>query len=759
MDLQKRKEIVTQFTLLAAIVSVVILLAALFMGLIQSDEATFSFSGTVWLFTHTPGYWFVLLFAILLPVGCNRITRHFARQIFEKQQTINSEEDRLQNVYKFTRQLIEDNLDVDYVLQGEDDTLGKSLIQFRDTLRVNKENNTRLRTEEDKRNWITDGLARTSEILRNNLHDINQLSFQVLRELTNYIKAVQGGFYLLDDKDNQNRFFNLIAFFAYDRRKFTDQQIKWGDGLIGTCAMEQKVIHLKNIPDTYISVTSGLGEANPKSLLILPIQFENKIYGVLEFASFQAFEEDHITLLEQACESIGSTLSAVKTNITTARLLEESKAQTQTLTSHEEEMRQNMEELQATQEDATRQAHRFLRLEETLDQSLMRAEFGPEGRLLWANPLFCNKLEYDHDSAIQGKPIHDFIGEDNAEQFREIWKKLKKKGEPFYGFLKQVSRSGNDLWALVSLVKTRIDEEAGEKFTLLAFDASEEVAREKKSEIVSELTGKLGIRFDLDINGNFQDHNHHFLQLLNFTQKDLKSLVIFDLIDPADLEAFNKTWEAIVRGTMHTGLFRIKTSAGEEKWIHGTFAVIHNLAHEIDRILFTGNDVTHEKWLENETKSQADVLKKQEKMLKDAEKDLGRQLRETRVEFQGQLKETERMKAIHEWIVEDSPNAIVNTGHDNRILYFNRAAEKLWDIDRNEVINQDVSVLFPEKLLEKDKMLASFTHPGDQKLTGTRKTSFIIDKKGIEKQVMLQLTKLKIDNENSYTAFLLPIVK
>ena len=759
MDAQKRKEIISRLTLMASIISIVILLAALFFGLMKSDQATFSLSGALWLFNHNPGYWFVALFAIVFPAGCNWLTRRLTRQTYEKQQLLDHEQDRLQRVHKFTQELIGDNLEVDFSLSGEDDMLGKSLIRFRDTLRLNKENSLKLKAAEDQRKWIADGLALTSEILRNNLHDINQLSFNVLKELTHYIHAIQGGFYLLDDTDPQNRFFSLTAFFAYDRRKFTDQKIKWGDGLIGTCAMEQKVIHLKNLPDSYISVTSGLGEANPRSLLIVPVQYENHIYGVLEFASFKDFEPDHITLAEQVSESIASTLSAVKINITTSRLLDESKAQTQTLTSHEEEMRQNMEELQATQEEATRQAQRFLQLEETLDQSLIRAEFNEEGKLLSANALFCSKLEYDHDSNIHGRSIFNFISEDSRERLREVWKNLKKSSEPYTGYIKQVTRTGKDLWTMASLISMKNEEDIPDRITLLALDASEEVMRVQKSEIISELTDKLGIRFDLDINGNFQDCNPGIMHLLKISRKELKAMVIFDLIDPADLESFNKIWETIISGTEFTGSIRIKTSRGQELWIHGSFSLLTNSAHEINRILFTGYNVTHERILETETKGQADILKKQEKMLRESEKDLARRLRETRTELQDQLRTTERLKAIHEWIVEDSPHAVVNTGHDNRILSFNHAAEKLWNINRNEVINQDVNVLFPEKLIEQDELLAGFTRPGDQKVTGVRKQAIIIDSKGKEKKVVLQIAKSRIDNENSYTAYLLPIEK
>lgn len=228
MNVHNRKEVISQLTILASILSSVILLAAIFMGIIKSDEATFSLSGAIWLILHNPGYWFVIVFAVLSPVACDRIARKFTRQLVEKQQMIDYEQDRMNRIHKFMQQLIQDNLDADFKLNGEDDIMGKSLIEFRDTLRTNRENSLKLRAAEEQRNWVAEGLARTSEILRNNLHDINKLSFDVLKELTKYINAIQGGFYMLDDTDSHNRFFRLIAFFAYDRRKFADQQIKWG---------------------------------------------------------------------------------------------------------------------------------------------------------------------------------------------------------------------------------------------------------------------------------------------------------------------------------------------------------------------------------------------------------------------------------------------------------------------------------------------------------------------------------------------------
>jgi PAS domain S-box-containing protein len=759
MDAKKRKELVSQVTVMAVIFSIVVFLAAVFMGLMKSEEATFSTSGVIWLFVHNPGYWFLILFVFVFPLTSFWLARKFTRQVMEKQAMIDHEQERMQRINQFTQHLIQDDFDIDFKLSGSTDELGNSLVRLRDTLKTNKENARDLKISEDQRNYVSEGLARISEILRNNLHDPEQLSFNVIKELTKKVNAIQGGFYILDNTDKLNRFFNLIAFFAYDRRKFTDQQVKWGDGLIGTCAMEQKVIHIKSIPDSYISVTSGLGESNPDSLLIVPMQYENEIYGVLEFASFQKFDQDHINLITQAAESVASTLSAVRTNMTTARLLEESKAQTQAMTSHEEEMRQNMEELQATQEDAMRQAQRFSMLEDTINQSLIKAEFSIDGKFLLGNIMFFSKMEYDQNGSTHGKTLIDFISEDSREHFQEIWKKLLADGQPYTGYLKHSTRTGKSLWTVASLVMTKTEDSENERIIFLGLDASDEVVRVQKNEIICELASKLGIRFELDVNGNFQDYNHHFMHLLKYTQKDLKAMVIYDMIDAMDLELFNKHWETITTGNTHTGLLRIKSSHGEEKWINGSFAAVFNMSHEISRIVFTGFDVTREKMLEKETLAQADAIRKQEKMLKDSEKEMTKRVREVKNELLSRIKETERMLAIHSRVIDEAPEAIVITGQNNQINHFNKAAELLFDMKREDVINQDVGVLFPEQLAGKDELIDSFTRPGDQKITGKRKETYIIDKNGKEKKIMIQLAKARIDNENTYTAFLQPVKK
>jgi transcriptional regulator with GAF, ATPase, and Fis domain len=141
---------------------------------------------------------------------------------------------------------------------------------------------------------------------------------------------------------------SMKACYAWDKKKFLNHKIHKGEGLAGQSWQEGDLIYLTEVPQNYIRITSGLGDANPTSVLIVPLKVKRQIFGVVEIASFGQFQDFEIEFVQKIAESIASTISSVKINARTQRLLEESQEMTEQMRAQEEEMRQNMEELQAT---------------------------------------------------------------------------------------------------------------------------------------------------------------------------------------------------------------------------------------------------------------------------------------------------------------------------------------------------------------------------------------------------------------------------
>jgi len=262
------------------------------------------------------------------------------------------------NITQFTELIKNGNADSEYKLLSEQDQLGKSLIDMRNQIKESSKQKKQQQEEERKRYWTSEGLAKMNEILRKH-EDIEDFAFKILSFLINYLAANQGGIFIRNHEDKSNLILELKAFYAFNRRKYIKKTFEFGEGLIGNCALEKETIHLTEIPDQYIQITSGLGGSNPRSLLLIPMKIEEEVLGIIEIASFKDFEKYQIEFLEQASLSIASSLNMAETNKRTSELLERTQQQAEEMAAQEEEMRQNMEELQATQEESSRKAEEF----------------------------------------------------------------------------------------------------------------------------------------------------------------------------------------------------------------------------------------------------------------------------------------------------------------------------------------------------------------------------------------------------------------
>ncbi|SDM63927.1 HAMP domain-containing protein [Catalinimonas alkaloidigena] len=246
----------------------------------------------------------------------------------------------------FAKQIGEGNMGEVFQPLSEEDVLGNELLQMRDKLQQNAE-------EAERRTWASTGLADLSEILRKQESDLAPLGDHLLRHLATYLKINQGVLYLVADQEEEPRM-QLLSCYAYGRKKFTKGSIALGEGLVGQCWFEKQALVLSEIPEDYVAITSGTGQALPRNIVILPLLYNEAVLGVLELASFRALLPHEIEFLEQISTSIGATISSVRINAQTKALLEESRTLAEELQAQEEELRQNQEEMVATNEEMQR---------------------------------------------------------------------------------------------------------------------------------------------------------------------------------------------------------------------------------------------------------------------------------------------------------------------------------------------------------------------------------------------------------------------
>jgi methyl-accepting chemotaxis protein len=321
-------------------------------------------------------------------------------EIEEMSNSVNTLIDGLNKTASFAKEIGKGNLDQEFDLLSDKDVLGNSLLEMRKSLKIAKEQEEIRKLEDQKQNWATQGLARFAEILRQNTDDMKEFSYHIISNLVKYINANQGGLFIINDDDKNDKFIELLACYAYERRKHLEKRVDMGVGVIGRCIKEQRSIYMTDLPKDYINITSGLGQAVPNVLLVVPLKVNDEIYGVVELAGFNKFEDHIIKFVEEVGESIASTISSTKINIRTNQLLEQSQQQSEEMAAQEEEMRQNMEELQATQEESARRSAEMQGLLDALNSANLVIEYDLEGFIISVNKNYLNLIGITKDKMI-----------------------------------------------------------------------------------------------------------------------------------------------------------------------------------------------------------------------------------------------------------------------------------------------------------------------------------------------------------------------
>ncbi|MER3494980.1 MAG: two-component system sensor histidine kinase/response regulator, partial [Mastigocladus sp. ERB_26_2] len=287
----------------------------------------------------------------------------------------------LAEISKATEKLAAGDLSVNVPVDNRRDEIGRLAQAFNQMIA-----NLRATTlKNNEQNWLKSNLARFSQMLQGQ-RSLENVARMILSELVPLMEAQQGVFYLMDH-ENEQPILKLLGSYAYQERKNLSNKFRLGEGLVGQCALEKQKIILTDVPSDYIRISSGLGEAKPLNIIVLPVLFENQVIAVIELASFYKFSDIHLTFLDQVSETIGIVLNAILSYIRTQELLEESQQLTQQLQIQQQELTQQNQrleeqakELQASEELLKQQQQELEESNEELQQ--LNAELEEKAELL-----------------------------------------------------------------------------------------------------------------------------------------------------------------------------------------------------------------------------------------------------------------------------------------------------------------------------------------------------------------------------------------
>lgn len=499
----------------------------------------------------------------------------------------------------FAQEIGEGNFESEAGDVNENDALTTALLDMRDKLKDVAE-------EEKKRNWAVQGLATFSELLRNNQDDLEELGYNVIKNLVKYLGANQGGFFTYKPYDGNDAVseedalfkgkVELVSCYAYEKRKYKVKEVFVGEGLVGQCVVEGETIYLNDVPGDYVNITSGLGKATPRSILIVPLQVNEEIFGVVEIASFKNIEDYQVKFVEDLSESIASTLSSVKMAMNTKTLLDKAEEANKEMRSKEEQMEEIQDELAEKLKQNEEDTARFMSVVEAINKTNAAIEFDMKGNIIEVNDMFLGVMGFRKEDLI-GMPESFLLPEDEKEspQHSMMWESLKT-GQYFSGEFRRLSKSGKDVW--MNGTYNPIHDAQNVPYKIIKFASFTTDEKERELDLNGKLNAlkeSVGV-IELDMEKKLRSVNGIILSDLGYKRLETRNKP-FELFTGEEYmkgRAFKSLWAGLNDGDTVTQSLTFKKKGGGEKYYKGNFSTIKNLKGEVIKILCVLVDISKE---------------------------------------------------------------------------------------------------------------------------------------------------------------------
>ncbi len=374
-------------------------------------QLSLAMSGWVTLHEKAPSIIFVELMPVLLILFLFVITkRKFSEDIDAKYSKATSQ--LIENISKIIAKIKSGKFEKERDVTGEA-VIDTSLREIYEKFKHDADN-------EKHRSWANEGLAIIRETMGSHT-EIKRMSEDVISRLIKYIGANQGGVFVSNDENE----LELLACYAFERKKYLTKTVSPGQGLVGQCYLERHTIHLTKVPDNYINITSGLGMANPGCILIVPLNLKESTLGVLEIASFKPFKKIELDFIEKVAEAFAQSISTIRVSEDTKKLLGKALNREQEMKDQEERMRQNLEELYVTQEDMRKVNLEMEELFKAINALTETVELNRKGEIIKINDRFLQTLGFTAQE-LYGKGFQSLLEnkDESDHTFENTWQQV-----------------------------------------------------------------------------------------------------------------------------------------------------------------------------------------------------------------------------------------------------------------------------------------------------------------------------------------------
>ncbi len=569
-----------------------------------------SVSGIGTIHRNNPVLWILDIVPFIFIAGSYFLDQRQKRIHGQLSTQLHERDARMNTMADFAQNIGEGNYTSKLALDTNNDTLAQSLLVMRDNLLQN----TR---KESELSWIAGGKETISDILQQ-YNKIDELSNRVIHSLVNYTRLVQGALYIYDE---DTKTLKSAATYAYNRRKFITQEYKLGYGLIGECAYEMDYIYRTEIPDEYVSISSGLlGDRKPRSLLLIPLISDEKLQGVLEFASLEAqIPQLTITLLKELGEIIARTFFNLKINQRTEKLLIESQQMTLELQENEEELRQNAEEMRATQEELKKSndhlESKILEVENAQKRQYSLLENASEiiaiydenMVMTYESPSVINILGFTPEEMMAGQDMNRLTRKGETSMRNMFKQLLANPAEPVVIQYTYMKKNGQKIF-LEATGRNLLSDSAISGIIINSTDITERKRAEREERLKSKMQALSENSLDLIIRlstvGQFFYANPVVSNFMDIDPRDILNKTLNEVPMSEMLKAYFRETLDTIKASPEKRAAEITISTvtdGVQTDRIMSFAAIPEFnENELETVLFVGHDITEAKQIEHE---------------------------------------------------------------------------------------------------------------------------------------------------------------